>query len=142
MASLAQYLHAPDTQRHKKPTHIALWVLAVVIALNLMAASFAKFAGADAQVDMFDELGAGQWFRYLIASFELAGAVGLLVPRVRGLAAACLSVMFVGIAIASATALDESPVIPLMMVIATGVIAYARRRETAAMMQPVTPTPM
>ena len=29
----------------------------------------------------FNQIGAGQWFRYLVGALELAGAIGLLIPR-------------------------------------------------------------
>lgn len=35
-----------------------------------------KPGGAHSMVHMFGQIGAGQWFRYLIGSLELAGAVG------------------------------------------------------------------
>jgi hypothetical protein len=31
--------------------------------------------------DLFADIGAGQWFRYAVGGPEVAGGVGLLVPR-------------------------------------------------------------
>jgi uncharacterized membrane protein len=36
---------------------------------------------------MFATIGIGQWFRYVVGALELAGAVGVLIPRLSGLAA-------------------------------------------------------
>jgi putative oxidoreductase len=38
-------------------------------------------------VEMFANIGIGQWFRYVVGALEVAGAAGVLVPRVSGLAA-------------------------------------------------------
>jgi hypothetical protein len=51
-------------------------------------AAVPKLAGAHSAVAMFGQIGAGQWLRYLVGTAELAGATGLLIPRLAGLAAA------------------------------------------------------
>ena len=40
-----------------------------------------KLSGSPVMVDLFAESGAGQWLRYVVGVFELADAIGLLVPR-------------------------------------------------------------
>lgn len=32
-------------------------------------------------VELFNEIGLGQWFRYLTGGLEVVGAVALLIPR-------------------------------------------------------------
>lgn len=39
-----------------------------------------KVTGAPVMVDMFAEIGASQWLRYVVGVLEVAGAVGLLIP--------------------------------------------------------------
>ena len=43
-------------------------------------------------VEMFTTIGIGQWFRYVVGALEIFGAIGVLVPRTSGLAAASLLV--------------------------------------------------
>lgn len=75
---------------------IALWVLRVVVGLAFLAAGGSKLAGAPAMVAMFAKIGFGQWFRILTGLLEVAGAIGLFVPRFAVYAASMLAVVMVG----------------------------------------------
>ena len=48
-------------------------------------AGWAKVFGSSAMVEMFAIIGIGQWFRYVVGTLELAGAVGVLIPGLSGL---------------------------------------------------------
>lgn len=69
---------------------VALWVLQVLLAAFFVSVAFSKLSGDPAQVEGFEALGFGQWLRYLTGACELAGAIGLLIPRLCGLAAIAL----------------------------------------------------
>jgi len=56
--------------------------------------------------------GAGQWLRYLVGSLEVAGAVGLMVPRLSGLAALWVAGLMVGATTSNLFVLGESPWLP------------------------------
>jgi uncharacterized membrane protein YphA (DoxX/SURF4 family) len=75
---------------------VAAWVLAVLLALAMAGAGLAKLGGDAAMVEMFDDIGAGQWMRWMVGGLELAGAVGLLVPRLRAWAALGLVLLLAG----------------------------------------------
>ena len=66
--------------------NVVLWVLQGVLAAAFLLLGFAKITGAESMVAAFEAIGAGQWFRYLVGALELLGAVGLLIPRLAGLA--------------------------------------------------------
>lgn len=57
-----------------------VWGVRIVLALAFFAAGSAKLAGAAQMVDVFEAIGAGQWFRYLTGFVEVVAAVLLLVP--------------------------------------------------------------
>jgi len=59
----------------------------IVLAAVFAFAALPKLTGAHTAVTMFGQIGAGQWLRYLVGIAELAGAAGLLIPRLAGLAA-------------------------------------------------------
>jgi hypothetical protein len=40
-----------------------------------------KLGGVDSMVPLFADSGAGQWLGYVVGVPEVAGAVGLLIPR-------------------------------------------------------------
>ena len=86
-----------------------------------------KLSGSPVMVDMFAEIGAGQWFRYLVGTLELAGAIGLLVPRLCGLAALGLAGVMAGAIVTNVFVLGESPVLPLGYLLVAGLVAWLRR---------------
>lgn len=83
-------------------------------------------------VDMFADIGAGQWLRLVVGGLEVAGAVGVLVPRVALPAAAGLALLMVGATLTNLLVLGESPVVTLVLgVLAAAVAVVLRRRQTA-----------
>jgi uncharacterized membrane protein YphA (DoxX/SURF4 family) len=76
------------------------WILAVFLALVFALAGGIKLVGAPAMVQEFAQIGIGQWFRFLTGTLEVAGAVGLLIPRFRFWAALLIAtIMFCATAI-------------------------------------------
>ncbi|MGH3646778.1 MAG: DoxX family protein [Micromonosporaceae bacterium] len=70
---------------------------ALLAVFFLLAASGPKLLGEQTAVELFDDIGAGQWLRYVVGGvLELAGAVGLVIPRLAGLAALGLIGIMVG----------------------------------------------
>jgi len=59
---------------------IGAWVLQGLLAAAFLAAGGAKLAGVPMMVQIFDQIGMGQWFRIVTGLVEVAGAVALLVP--------------------------------------------------------------
>lgn len=53
----------------------------VVLALAFGAAGTAKLVGVPMMVQNFEQIGLGQWFRYVTGLVEIAGVLLLLVPR-------------------------------------------------------------
>jgi putative oxidoreductase len=65
----------------RSPARIALWVLQVLLGVFMAVASgLPKLFGEATAVAMFDQIGAGDWLRYLVGVLEVAGGIGLLVP--------------------------------------------------------------
>ena len=75
---------------------VAGWVLTVLLALGFLAASAGKLTGA--ATPMFAHWGYPAWFATLIGILELAGAVGLLIPRMTRYAVLGLTVVMCGAA--------------------------------------------
>jgi putative oxidoreductase len=106
---------------------IALWILSGLVALAFFGAGGAKLAGAAAMVDLFDKVGRGQWFRYFTGLLEVAGGIGLLIPRYAFYAAGLLAVVMVGAIIAHLTILGTSPAVPVVLLVLSGTIAWLRK---------------
>ena len=109
--------------------NIALWTLQVLLALGFAFSGFAKFAGEATVVQMFDTIGWGDWFRYFTGVVEIAGAIGLLIPRMTGLAALGLVGVMVGALITHA-AIGGNPVAAIVLAVLAGVVAWGRRGRT------------
>lgn len=86
----------PTTTGGRAPD-LALWALQGLLAVFFAFAGINKFFGLQQEmVDNFARLGVGVWFRYLVGVLELVGAIGLLIPRLSGLAAMWLAGVMVG----------------------------------------------
>lgn len=64
-----------------------VWGVRIVLALAFLAAGAAKLSGAPMMVEVFDKIGIGQGFRFVVGAIELIGVGLLLAPRT-GLAGA------------------------------------------------------
>jgi len=106
---------------------LTLWILSGLVALAFLGAGGAKLAGAASMVELFDKVGRGQWFRYFTGLLEVAGAIGLLIPRYAFYAAGLLAVVMVGAVIAHLTVLGASPAVPVVLLVLSGTIAWLRK---------------
>jgi uncharacterized membrane protein YphA (DoxX/SURF4 family) len=110
-----------------RPVNVALWVLQAALALQFAAGGLAKLAGAPELVELFASIGAGQWLRYVVGVLEVAGAVGLLVPRLWRLAALGLAALMVGATVTNLFVIHERPWLPVGLLLVAAVIAWGRR---------------
>jgi uncharacterized membrane protein YphA (DoxX/SURF4 family) len=110
-----------------------LWILQVFLAVEFVMAGVMKLTGNALMVEMFAEIGAGQWLRYLVGALEVAGAIGVLVPRLTGLAALGLTLLMAGAALTTAFVLGASPAVPLGILVIAGLVAWFRRSSTRAL---------
>ena len=112
--------------------NIALWVLQALLALQFAMAGLAKVGGDPAMVEMFATIGIGQWFRYLVGALELAGALGVLVPRLSGLAALGLVCLMAGANATNLLVLGASPLLPIALLVVSALVAWGRWAQTSA----------
>jgi putative oxidoreductase len=111
--------------------HITLWVLQILLgAFMIVASGVPKLFGVEAAAEGFDLIGWGDWFMYLTGALEVAGGVGLLIPRVSGLAAIGLSLLMIGAAVFNATILDFPVVTPLILLAFFAFVAWGRWYQT------------
>jgi putative oxidoreductase len=121
--------------RKTRPTgrvNALLWVVQVVLAAVFLDVAVAKLDGAQSAVTMFSQIGAGQWLRYLVGVAELAGAIGLLIPGVAGLAAAGLAADMVGATIINSAVLHSAAAVVTILLCAAFTL-IARYRWDQAM---------
>ena len=121
---------APATSRRRAVNYFALWALQAVLALMFAMAGLAKVFGDSAMVEMFATIGIGQWFRYLVGALEIAGAVGVLIPRLSGVAALGLVCLMVGATLTNVLVLGTSPLLPIVLLVVSGMVAWGRWPRT------------
>lgn len=109
--------------------NIVLWVVQVLLAAFFVSVATSKILGDPAAVQMFDTIGFGQWFRYFTGSVELLGAIGLLIPRLAGLAAAGLACVMIGAALTEIFAIGTpaSAIMPIVLFVVLATVTWMRR---------------
>jgi putative oxidoreductase len=115
--------------RPRPGLHRTLWALQVLLGLFFIFASAGpKLFSEPTTVQGFEDMGAAPWFRYFIGLVELAGGVGLLVPRLAGLAAVGLCLLMVGAAVTQAVIVDGGALVvtPLVLLALFLFIAWGR----------------
>ena len=123
----------PATGR-RRAVNIALWALQAFLALMFAMAGLAKVFGDPAMVEMFATIGLGQWFRYAVGALEIAGAVGVLVPRLSGLATLGLACLMVGAILTNLFVLGTSPFLPLVLLVGSVLVAGSRLTRSGALL--------
>ncbi|MFC8718157.1 DoxX family protein [Kitasatospora sp. NPDC057198] len=137
-ATVSATAPAATGQRPGKALRWTVRTLRVLLALFFALASAAPklLAVSDATV-VFDAVGAGRWFMYLTGLVELAGAVGLLLPRLAGPAAtALIAFLFCAFATQLTAMHGENAGTPFFFMAPLAVVAWTHRAETAALLRP------
>ena len=78
----------------RKARTITSWILAGLLCLGFLLAGVGKLTGA--ATSMFEAWGYPAWFAILIGLLEVAGAVGLVVPKTTRLAVYGLTIIMLG----------------------------------------------
>jgi len=114
-----------DSQRSRGVT-----ILSAVIALIFLGSGAAKLMGAEPLAATFTRFGFGLGFMRFIGAAEVAGAIGLFLPRLSPVAAACLVPIMCG-AVYNHLVHDPIPeaVPPAVLGVLCGFLAWARRGE-------------
>ena len=113
--------------RPRRRRNALLWAAQILLAAAFLVAAVPKLAGAHSAVAMFSRIGAGQWLRYLVGTAELAGAIGLLIPPLAGLAAAGLAADMAGATIINVVVL-HSPAVAMTIPLCVAFTLIARGR--------------
>ncbi|TCO17265.1 DoxX-like protein [Kribbella steppae] len=122
-------------KRSARARRVAVLVIQVALAAQFIAGGASKLLGSEQIVTMFDDIGAGHWLRLLVGILEIAGGVGLLVPRLTGLAATGLIALMAGAVVTNIFVLGIAPVMPLVFGILAGVVAASRRVQLVALVR-------
>lgn len=114
--------------------NLTLWVLQGALALMFLYSGASKFNPHGIfWIELFANIGIGQWFRYFTGGLEVICAVLLLIPRTSAVAAALLACIMAGAILTHLFLLRDGyaaifPGLPLMILVA---IAWSRRSASS-----------
>jgi putative oxidoreductase len=112
-----------------RPAAVLTWTLQVALALMFAFVGSSKLLGDPMMVQTFEAVGVGQWLRYFTGTVEVAGAIGLLMPRFAPLAALVLAGVMVAATISHLVVLGGSPAMPITLFVLLATVVYLRRHQ-------------
>jgi putative oxidoreductase len=127
-------MSAISIQAGRPTRRIGAWALQGILAAAFLAAGFAKLAGVPFMVDLFEQVGLGQWFRVVTGVVEVTGAVVLLVPGLASIGALWLGFTMVGAVATHVFILHTSPAPAIVLGVLNALVVYLRRDELVALL--------
>lgn len=115
---------------------ITFWVVQILFAAYfLWSYALPKFTGDAYWVDLFGQIGIGQWFRYFTGVVEVLGAIGLVIPQLAGIAAIGLALTMIGAMFTQLVIVDDpgGAVPALIVFVVVAFIAWVRWPDTRAL---------
>jgi len=120
-------------ERRGSPDALARWrrILALEFLELALAGVFllvggAKLIGRHDMVALFQDIGVGQWFRYVTGTIEITGAALLIVPRLTGGSAILLGGLMIAATLIEFAVLHRPPVAALACLSGHTFVAWAR----------------
>src|SRR6202035_6125205 len=130
-------MSATSIQTVRPARRIGAWTVQGILAAAFLAAGSAKLAGVPYMVDLFAQIGLGQWFRVVTGAVEVTGAVALLIPGLAALGALWLGATMVGGVATPLFVLHPTPVPAVVLGFINAVVLYLRRDELVALLHRV-----
>jgi putative oxidoreductase len=127
-------MSAASIQSTRSTRRIGAWALQGILAAAFLAAGAAKLAGVPFMVDLFAQIGLGQWFRVVTGVVEIAGAVALLIPGLASIGGLWLGFTMVGAVATHLFVLHTSPVPAIVLGVLNALVVYLRREELVALL--------
>jgi len=112
-----------------KARSVVVGAIQSVLAFAFVAAAGAKLANVPAIVQVFREIGLGQWLRYAAALVETAGVVILIVPGAAALGGLWLGATMVFAVCAHLFILHSNPSAALALLALCLAVVWLRRDE-------------
>jgi putative oxidoreductase len=113
---------------------IGLWVLQILAAAAFLAAGSFKLAGNAMMVQVFDQIGIGQWFRYVTGTVEIVGAIALLVPFTAAFGGVLLAITMLCAVGTHLFVIGGNPGPAIVLLLITASVAWFRRGSFRAVL--------
>jgi putative oxidoreductase len=105
------------------------WALQVLVAAAFFAAGAAKLAGVPFMIQIFDQIGVGQWFRIVTGVVEIVGAFALVCPGMAAIGGLWLGFTMVCAVAMHVLVLHSSPAPAAVLHALNALIVYLRRDQ-------------
>jgi uncharacterized membrane protein len=128
--------HSTPVPRRRRAGIVLLWTVQIVLSVVFVVMAFARLTGSTTAVETFEQIGLGQWLRLVTGAIELAGGVGLLIPRLAGAAAMGLAGVMAGATVANLLVLNPAmAVLTVLLGVAATAVAVGRWVETRLLLE-------
>lgn len=112
---------------------IALSGVKLLLAAAFIAAGSVKLYGLPMMVQNFEQIGLGQWFRYVTGALELIGAAAVLVPATASLGGLLLAAIMTGAVLTHLLVLPGSSIPALVLFALSASVVWAHRQQLTAL---------
>jgi uncharacterized membrane protein YphA (DoxX/SURF4 family) len=107
---------------------VTLWAVQILLATFYLLAAYGKLTSRPQWIELFRSWGFPDKFYLVIGALEVLGAIGLLIPRTAGYAAAGLILLMIGAALTHLIHGDGLQVLrPLIFMVFLAFVLYRRR---------------
>lgn len=107
----------------------ALISLKCLLALTFSVAGFAKLAGVEMMILIYEQIGVGQWFRYVTAVIEIISAILLMLPGKQVYGAILLVCTMIGAVFAHLFILGPSALPAFALGALSTIVLYVHRNQ-------------
>lgn len=118
-----------------KGVNIGLWILQAILGAMFLMAGISKLIGVSEMVALFENIGIGQWFRYLTAVLEIVAAILLVVPSLAAAGAVLLSGIMLGAVFTHLFVIGGSEAMAGIYLVLSIVVAWGRWNRTSYFLQ-------
>ena len=123
----------------RRTTTTVLWTVQVLLGVGFVVMGLIRLTGASTAVETFEQIGLGQWLRYVTGVIELTVGIGLLIPRLAGPAALALVGVMAGATAANLLVLSPAmAAVTVALGVAAAAVARARWAEVRGLLALVT----
>ncbi|TCO53735.1 DoxX family protein [Actinocrispum wychmicini] len=127
---------ASTTARAGVIVNVVVWIVQVGLGGYMIYSGWSLFGAG--MVGKFDEIGVGQWLRYVTGVLEIAGGIGVFIPMLCGLAALGLALVLLGATLTELFMVSHGgPTLPLILLVVAAAVAVLRRDTTVALVKRV-----
>lgn len=105
-----------------------LWAATGIVTLVMLMGGAGKLSGNEMMHSSFATLGLPSWFGYFIGACEIAGAIGIWIPRLAAFAAAGISIIMLGAIYFHVIYTPLSGAVPALVVLLCCIFIIVQRR--------------